>query len=113
MTIRNARRIRPAELVVLSVALVLTAAAWVRCAPQKTASPATQVPVASPGTGPSAAPDKAPEPAAKTVRVAAVTVVPIAVAGPSGNVSISAHENMTRNVYSALLQEIIHSPSVH
>jgi len=34
VTIRNARRIRPVEIIALSVALLLTTAAWMRCAPQ-------------------------------------------------------------------------------
>jgi predicted amidohydrolase len=53
MTVSNARRIRPAEAVVLAVALALTVLAWVRCAPRGAGAPAAGA-------------------AAPTVRVAAV-----------------------------------------
>ncbi|HOX05613.1 MAG TPA: carbon-nitrogen hydrolase family protein [Planctomycetota bacterium] len=78
MTIRNARRVRPVEIVVLSAALVLTALAWMRCSPHKPPGASAQPPVqrsapdvqAAPVTkpaGPSAA-----DAAARTVRVAAM-----------------------------------------
>jgi predicted amidohydrolase len=70
VTVKSARRIRPVEIVILSVALLLTAAAWVHCAPGAS-SPQASAPGAA--LAPTPLPEgEGPGVRAATVRVAAV-----------------------------------------